>query len=327
MRDFHKVQEQEGFALTLQQVYLVAAALVVVLGIAFAAGYNLGKGTVPTPTPAEDPLIPPDVQNESVAQLLARAAEEEADPANQEKLELQFHSILPNRTGEQSEAPPPGAAAHATDAKAADPKAGAKDGAKPASGTETTAQGANSADAKASASASDGDGKNSGKAGDATGSGAGARSAASSSTGEKSDSKSADSGKGQASGKDSSKAAAGGSTGDAARSSTSKDAAKSSEPQMAAKPSKPAVDSEATSGAGKGFTVQVSSYQEAGVADKLVRQLMAQGFSAYRVEADVNGQKWYRVRVGSFESQDKAEKEMQRLKAARSELKPMIAHK
>ena len=77
---------------------------------------------------------------------------------------------------------------------------------------------------------------------------------------------------------------------------------------------------------GKRYSVQVASFKESAVAERLSRQLRAQGFSAYLISAEVKGHTWYRVRVGAFERQEEAEKEMQRLKAARSELNPMIAH-
>lgn len=325
MRDFHKVQEQEGFALTLQQVYLLLGGIVVAMGVVFALGYGMGKSAAPTPAPAEDPLIPPDVQNESVSQLLARAAEEEADASNQEKLELQFHSILPNRTGEQSEAPPPGAEGRA----AAEAKGTGTGTGKDSNGTDTTGEASGSvvkegADKDKAAKGAEGGAKSSSPEVDK------AASKASDKGGDKASDKSAEKGATASSGattKESVKPLSKETAKEDVKAKEAQAIARASAASSSSKPAKPATDSEAAAGSGKGFTVQVSSYQESGVADKLVRQLMAQGFSAYRVEADVNGQKWYRVRVGSFDNQDKAEKEMQRLKAARSELKPMIAHK
>lgn len=339
MRDFDKVQEQEGFSLSLQQVYAALGAALVLMGLVFAGGYTLGKQSVVPAVAAEDPLVPADVQNESVAMLLARAAEEEADPAEQEKLELQFHSILPSRTGEEAEAPRPGEkpVAHMT------ASGDAKTDAKKEGGESTAAKSPSSgdaADAKTDAAKTDAAKADAAKASkpDAAGEKAVASKSTSSKESGSKDAASKDAASKDAGTKDSSTKTAKGTTGsgtdgaakvavkpgDAEPAKSEKTASKSSDKSAG---QKGATDPGTSKNTGKGFTVQVSSYQEAGVADKLVRQLMAQGFTAYRVEAEVNGQKWYRVRIGSFESQEGAEKEVQRLKAARSELKPMIAHK
>lgn len=354
MRDFDKVQEQEGFSLSLQQVYAALGAALVLMGLVFAGGYTLGKQSVVPAVAAEDPLVPADVQNESVAMLLARAAEEEADPAEQEKLELQFHSILPSRTGEDAEAPRPGEKPVAHTTASGD----AKTDAKKEGGESTAAKSPSSgdaADAKADAAKADAAKADSAKASKPEA--AGEKAVASKSTSSKEsgskdaaskDAASKDAASKDAGSKDSSTktakgtagsgtegtSKAGGTTDGAAKVAVKPGAAEPAKSEKTASKSsdksagqKGATDPGTSKNTGKGFTVQVSSYQEAGVADKLVRQLMAQGFTAYRVEAEVNGQKWYRVRIGSFESQEGAEKEVQRLKAARSELKPMIAHK
>ena len=57
-----------------------------------------------------------------------------------------------------------------------------------------------------------------------------------------------------------------------------------------------------------GWSVQISSHNTANDADLQVARLKEQNFSAYRVEALINGITWYRVRVGAYTKRDKAEK-------------------
>lgn len=65
-----------------------------------------------------------------------------------------------------------------------------------------------------------------------------------------------------------------------------------------------------------GWSVQVGSHPTAAEADAELSQLQGEGHEAYRVAALVDGQTWYRVRIGGFASQAKAEKARQRLSKA-----------
>ena len=49
-----------------------------------------------------------------------------------------------------------------------------------------------------------------------------------------------------------------------------------------------------------GWAVQIAALDSGSEADALVSHLVAGGHAAYRVEALVRGQTWYRVRVGGF---------------------------
>lgn len=56
-----------------------------------------------------------------------------------------------------------------------------------------------------------------------------------------------------------------------------------------------------------GWSVQVSSTPLVAAADQQVAGLIAAGHRAYRVDALVDGQNWYRVRVGGFDTRDEAD--------------------
>lgn len=301
MRDFHKLQERQGVSLTGGQLYGLLAGALALAAVAFGLGYSVGLQKSGSMGSGDDPLIPPDVQNESVALMLARAVEEEVDAGSLDKLELKYSDILPSKSGEGVVAPLP-------------------DGSLPGAGQATP--GADAAASGADSGASAGDAGASRQDGGKSETTVGATPG-----GEKPGAaeKQATDGKGR--------------SGEAASTQRPEAAAKKEEPApvVPARAEAPkeekrssvaqGVDQDPTGGTGSGFTVQVSSHPEPGLADRQVRQLIAQGFPAYRVEAEVNGQRWYRVRVGTFTSQEAAEKEMQRLRAARSELKPMIAHR
>jgi DedD protein len=67
-----------------------------------------------------------------------------------------------------------------------------------------------------------------------------------------------------------------------------------------------------------GWSVQIASYATAQEADAHITKLSGQGETAYRIAALVKGQTWYRVRVGSFGSRDRADH-------ARNELSSRLA--
>jgi DedD protein len=59
---------------------------------------------------------------------------------------------------------------------------------------------------------------------------------------------------------------------------------------------------------GAGYTLQIKSTQSQEEADHFVRKLKGQGYHAFVVTADLPGKgRWYRVRLGKFDSKDAAE--------------------
>jgi cell division septation protein DedD len=57
----------------------------------------------------------------------------------------------------------------------------------------------------------------------------------------------------------------------------------------------------------KKWSVQIAAAPAKDIADTLVQRLKAKGYDGYSVEAEVKGQTYYRVRVGHFDSREKAE--------------------
>lgn len=57
----------------------------------------------------------------------------------------------------------------------------------------------------------------------------------------------------------------------------------------------------------EGWSIQVASYPTRAEADAALATLSADGHEAYRVAALVDGQTWYRVRVGGFATKVRAE--------------------
>ncbi len=66
-----------------------------------------------------------------------------------------------------------------------------------------------------------------------------------------------------------------------------------------------------------GWSVQIASYDNVADADARVSKLQARKMKAYRVAALVKGKNWYRVKVGSYPTQDAAG-------AARAELARLL---
>ncbi|MFC1869579.1 SPOR domain-containing protein, partial [Thermodesulfobacteriota bacterium] len=54
------------------------------------------------------------------------------------------------------------------------------------------------------------------------------------------------------------------------------------------------------------YTVQIASIGDVGKAEKMVRQLVEQGYDAYYYEASVKGKAYYRIRCGRFGSRAEA---------------------
>jgi D-alanyl-D-alanine carboxypeptidase (penicillin-binding protein 5/6) len=63
------------------------------------------------------------------------------------------------------------------------------------------------------------------------------------------------------------------------------------------------------------FTVQVGAFREKQAADLLRRKLRQQGYSAFVTASETRKVKWYRVRVGDFDSQGEAKRFVGRLKS------------
>ncbi len=55
------------------------------------------------------------------------------------------------------------------------------------------------------------------------------------------------------------------------------------------------------------WTVQVKSSTDKAFADRWVDRLKSKGYDAFSSEADINGQTWYRVRVGHLDTRGEAE--------------------
>ncbi|UCG62737.1 MAG: SPOR domain-containing protein [Candidatus Zixiibacteriota bacterium] len=54
--------------------------------------------------------------------------------------------------------------------------------------------------------------------------------------------------------------------------------------------------------AGEGYTVQVAGCEDQSYAEYLVEKYSERGYDPYIASAEVNGQMYYRVRIGSFET-------------------------
>jgi len=61
------------------------------------------------------------------------------------------------------------------------------------------------------------------------------------------------------------------------------------------------------------YTVQIASIEDKEKAEKLVIDLIGQGYDAYSYEADLNGKLYYRVRCGRFSSRQEASAYAQKL--------------
>ena len=63
----------------------------------------------------------------------------------------------------------------------------------------------------------------------------------------------------------------------------------------------------------KKWSVQISAAPAKDIADTLIQQLKAKGYDGYMVQAEVKGQTYYRVRVGHFDTRERAESVRQSL--------------
>ena len=75
----------------------------------------------------------------------------------------------------------------------------------------------------------------------------------------------------------------------------------------------PMAHSSASANLSKKWSIQVSAPPAKDIADTLLQRLKAKGYDGYVVQAEVKGQSYYRVRVGYFDSREKAESVLQSL--------------
>ena len=68
-----------------------------------------------------------------------------------------------------------------------------------------------------------------------------------------------------------------------------------------------------SAGLSKKWSVQISAAPAKDIADALVQRLKGNGYDGYVVQAEVNGQTYYRVRVGRFDTREEAESVRQSL--------------
>jgi cell division septation protein DedD len=63
------------------------------------------------------------------------------------------------------------------------------------------------------------------------------------------------------------------------------------------------------------YNIQIDAVMDKSGADQMIGRLKALGFNSYAVPTTVNGQTWYRVRVGPYDSQDAAAAAQARLRS------------
>jgi septal ring-binding cell division protein DamX len=64
------------------------------------------------------------------------------------------------------------------------------------------------------------------------------------------------------------------------------------------------------------FNIQIEAVMDRDGADQMVRRLQALGYPAAAETTDIDGQTWYRVKVGPYESQEEAQDAQDKLRAA-----------
>src|SRR5262249_43656778 len=62
------------------------------------------------------------------------------------------------------------------------------------------------------------------------------------------------------------------------------------------------------------WSVQVNATKDEAGADSVVKQLQGRGYNAYVVRGNLQGESWYRVRVGKFPTMEAATAVVMRLK-------------
>jgi septal ring-binding cell division protein DamX len=64
------------------------------------------------------------------------------------------------------------------------------------------------------------------------------------------------------------------------------------------------------------FNIQIEAVMDRDGADQMVRRLQALGYPAAAETTDIDGQTWYRVKVGPYQSQEEAQEAQDKLRAA-----------
>jgi cell division septation protein DedD len=64
------------------------------------------------------------------------------------------------------------------------------------------------------------------------------------------------------------------------------------------------------------YNIQVEAVMDRDGADQMVRRLQELGYPAAAETTDIDGQTWYRVKVGPYDSQEEAEEAQDKLRAA-----------
>jgi septal ring-binding cell division protein DamX len=64
------------------------------------------------------------------------------------------------------------------------------------------------------------------------------------------------------------------------------------------------------------YTIQIEAVMDRDGANKMVRRLQDLGYPAASETTDIDGQTWYRVKVGPYDSQEEAEEAQDKLRAA-----------
>ncbi len=322
MRDLHRVREREGIVLSTSQVYLLLGLLSIVACLVFIFGYYVGRHapvSVAMESPA--PLIPEDVERQTVALLLARAADEGAERIDEDSLDLEFHDVLRRHddtpvesAGKVTSTPSAVMSSEEEAGKTLVPEA--RPTAEPPVFEASRTPAEESAPMAGPTEVSGGDRDRPGTGDDAPEAGTPGRNGAIEDGGWPSRVQPTPS-----------RAVHDGSQSAAVSDEPGQGRRALSAPEAVPPEPSPRTTEHARAGSHRWaarYTVQVSSFKDSAVADRLVKQLELKGFAAYRVSADVNGMTWYRVRVGLFESKPVAEAESARLREARPDLKPMI---
>lgn len=67
------------------------------------------------------------------------------------------------------------------------------------------------------------------------------------------------------------------------------------------------------------YNIQIEAVMDRDGADRMVRRLQALGYPAAAETTDIDGQLWYRVKVGPYDSQEQAQEAQDKLRAAYKE--------
>ncbi len=80
-------------------------------------------------------------------------------------------------------------------------------------------------------------------------------------------------------------------------------------------PAKYASATDSSGGHHKPFNIQIDAAMDRSNAEQMTARLQKLGYRAFMVPTDIDGQTWWRVRVGPYQSQDEASAAEQELRA------------